>query len=212
MNSSIPYLLTLASKTPNLPRFLKSLDNLGEFEYIPVTFDTFPGHIAKWGAVPRHLDPERYVIFSDTDDVIFQRGFPEFTHDLYLGPENVLHKDTMWKAHCEFPSMNPLMEKEVYNCGGFAMKVKEMYAYADFIDSFDKSGYGAWESRLEQVYFNMFIHLRKDLGKVIDRKLFCPLFANVYHGVRKVDGIWKDVETVIVAPHANGAQHLKEQL
>lgn len=109
------YLLTLSSHTKGLPRFNESLKNLGEFEHIAVQFlpyssefknsietdVTFPGHVKKQMFIPRGLDLDRYVVFSDTDDVIFQKPFPEFTHDLYLAPENVSHRDTIWKKYIE---------------------------------------------------------------------------------------------------------------
>jgi len=218
-----PYLLTLASNTEGMDRFL---DTLPEVEHIAVQFlpynpklegiktgVRFPGHFDKWRFVPEGLDPERYIVFSDTSDVIFQGELPEFKYDLYLAPETVDHQNTIWTGHIDnFPSLETLRHKEVINCGTFAMKVKHMYEYRDFIYEFDKEGYGAWSQRLEQIYFNMFVHSRPDLSKVYDRSLFCALFANVYHGVKKVDGVWMDGDRVIKCVHANGGVELKKQL
>ena len=228
MNKSTPYLLTLASDMPGADRFYDSIPCLGKVEHIAVQFQPFsqrefnrnimhnipfPGHFNKWKFVPNNLDLERYVIFSDTSDVIFQTKLPKFTYDLYLAPESVDHRDTMWKEHIEqFPAFSLLMDKEVLNCGTFAMKVKTMYEYRDFIYSFDKDGYGKWPYALEQLMFNMFVYSRHDLSKVIDRSIFCPLFANVYHGVKKVDGVWKDGDKIINCVHANGDANLKQQL
>ncbi len=229
MNKAIPYLLTLGNDMPGVDRFLDSLHNTDRMEHIAVQFlpfskrdfnrtilnnIPFPGHFNKWKYVPDDLDPERYVIFSDTSDVVFQEGLGDLEFDLYLAPENVEHRNTMWKEHIEkFPALAPLMDKEVYNCGTFAMKVKTMYEYRDFIYEFDKEGYGAWDWRLEQIYFNMFVYLRKDLSKVIDRTIFCPLFANIHHGITKAaDGLWEDNGRVISCVHANGDQSLKDQL
>lgn len=211
MNNTRPYLLTLASSTPNLQRFLSAASNLN-VEHISITFEKYPGHIEKWKSVPENLDPERYVVFTDTDDVIFQKPLPEFTHDLYLAPENVSHRDTMWKEHIEkYPEFSALMDKEVYNCGQFAMKVKTMYEYIKFMMSFPDGGYRALG--FEQMYFNMFVDLRKDLSRVIDRTIFCPLFANVHHGVRKDGDVWVDQDAkVITCVHANGDVTLKGQL
>lgn len=233
MDKSIPYLLTLASDMEGTDRFLDSLENTTPMEHIPVQFQPwnnkilaknianlychdipFPGHFNKWKYVPEGLDLERYVIFSDTSDVVFQEGLPRLEYDLYLAPENVDHRNTMWKEHIEkFPSLAPLMDREVLNCGTFAMKVKTMYEYRDFIYSFDKEGYGSWEWKLEQIYFNMFVYLRKDLSRVLDRTIFCPLFANTFHGVKKAkDGIWEDNGKIISCVHANGDENLKKQL
>lgn len=220
-----PYLLTLSSHTDGMDRFLDSLKKAGDLEHIAVQFKPYtkglrslvkidleyPGHFNKWLYVPDGLDPDRYVVFSDTSDVIFQKQLPEFTHDLYLAPESVDHRNTMWKDHIDqFPTLAPLMDKEVLNCGTFAMKAKHLYEYRDFIFSFDRKGYGSWPHHLEQICFNMFVYSRHDLSKVIDRSIFCPLFANIYHGVKKTDGIWKDGKKIISCVHANGS--LKDYL
>lgn len=229
MDKSIPYLLTLASDMPGADRFYDSIKCLGKVEHVAVQFlpfskrtfsrsitnnIPFPGHFNKWKYVPNDLDPERYIIFSDTSDVIFQWALPKFEYDLYLAPEAVEHWDTMWKEHIEkFPAFATLMYKEVMNCGTFAMKVKTMYEYRDFIMNFDSQGYGKWDYRLEQLYFNMFVYMRHDLSKVIDRSIFCPLFANTYHGIKKADdGLWETENEVISCVHANGDVELKKQL
>lgn len=209
MPETTPYLLDLCSSTPGWERYNASLKNI-DCEHVTVHFNKFPGHIEKWRHLPC-LNPSKYVIFSDTDDVIFQTALPTFTHDLYLAPENVLHRDTMWKEHIEwFPAFAPLMEKEVFNCGTFAMKVKTLYEYQRFLMEFPDDGYR--QLGLEQMYFNMFVYTRKDLSRVIDRTIFCPLFANVHHGVKKENEVWTDGEKTICCVHANGDVALKGQL
>lgn len=214
---------------PGTQRFFDSLANTTPMEHVSVKFTPyyksssdyrtiltgvpFPGHFNKWKFVPDNLDPERYVIFSDTTDVVFQGRLPKLEYDLYLAPELVDHRYTMWKEHIEqFPAFSLLMDKEVMNCGTFAMKVKTMYEYRDFIYTFDKDGYGKWPYALEQLMFNMFVYSRHDLSKVIDRTIFCPLFANIYHGVEKRGGEWFDGKQVISCVHANGDANLKNQL
>lgn len=213
------YLLTLRSETPGLKRFTESFDKNGwndfpEFglEYfqafgyrkIEVNFDKFPGHIKKWESVPKDLESEEYVVFSDTDDVVFQTQLPVFTHDLHLAPENVTHRETIWAEHIkEFPVFTPLMDKEVYNCGTWAMKVKTMYEYINFMMTFEDGGYR--RHNLEQLYFNLFIEKRKELSRVIDLSIFCPLYRNLNDGwVEKVDGVWKTNNKTISVVHANG--------
>jgi hypothetical protein len=206
------YLLTLASWTPGLPRFLKSLDNLNNFEHIKVDLEPFPGHIKKWESLPKGLDEDRYIVFSDTDDVIFQKDLPEFTHDVYLAPENVTHRDTIWKSHIErYPQFAPLMDREVYNCGTFAMKVKTLYEYAAFMMEFEDGGYR--KENLEQMYFNMFIHTRQELSRVIDLSIFCPLYRNVHNRLAvKTDRGWCTNNRLISVVHANGSGFLKQLL
>jgi len=200
------YLLTLYSETPGLQRFLESSKKLN-VERVPVVFEKFPNHINKWCHLP-DIDPERYVIFSDTDDVIFQSDFPEFTHDIYLAPENVLHSETIWADHIkEYPAFSELANKEVYNCGTFAMKAKHLVEYQRFLFEFDDGGYRALG--LEQLYFNMFIHLHKELSRVIDLSIFAPLYRNLNDGwVTSEGGIWKTNGKPIVCVHSNGVKGL----
>jgi hypothetical protein len=196
---------------------MRSLENI-DVEHINIDFMPysgvgtqkgvrFPGHINKWMFIPEDLDPERYVVFSDTDDVIFQKELPEFTYDLYLAAENVLHKETIWAAQIEkYPAFSELMDKDVFNCGTFAMKVKTMYEYRDFMMSFEDGGYRSLG--LEQMYFNLFVNRRQDLSRVIDLSIFTPLFRNENDGWVKKDGVWKTNKTISCV-HANGDVRLK---
>lgn len=207
-----PYLLTLSSFTPGFPRFMRSLENI-DVEHINIDFlphsgvgtqkeVRFPGHINKWRFVPEGLDYDRYVVFSDTDDVVFQKSLPEFTYDLYLAPENVPHRETIWAAQIEkYPAFSELMDKDVFNCGTFAMKVKTMYEYQEFLMTFEDGGYR--KLGLEQMYFNLFVNRRRDLSRVIDLNIFAPLFRNYNDGWVKKDGVWKANKTISCA-HANG--------
>lgn len=216
-----PILLTLSSHTKGLPRFNESIKNLGEVEHIAVQFlpysseftnciytgVPFPGHVKKQMFIPKGLDPERYVIFSDTDDVIFQRPFPEFTHDLYLAPENVPHRETIWKYQIEkYPVFSPLVDQDVFNCGTYAMKVKTMYEMIDFLFSFKCGDY--LNLGFEQMHFNMFLYQRKDLSRVIDLGIFTPLFRNLNDGWISKDETWKYKGKDISCVHSNGVKLL----
>jgi len=214
----IPYLLTLSSHTAGVPRFNESIKNLGEVEHIAVQFlpyskefksykETgvpFPGHVRKQMFIPKDLDPERYVIFADTDDVVFQKPFPEFTHDLYLSTENAPHKDTGWTKYIkEYPMFDTLLDKEIFNCGTYAMKVKTMYEMVDFLFSFECGDYKKYG--FEQMHFNMFIQMRKDLSRVVDLEIFTALFRNLNDNwVEKKDNLWKYNDKTICCVHANG--------
>jgi hypothetical protein len=200
-------LLTLYSDTPGLPRFMESSKKLSAFP-VPNHFDTFPGHIEKWRNINPYLFTEDYVVFTDTDDVIFQTDLPEFTADIYLAPENVLHNETIWAEQIEFyPAFSSLLDKEVFNCGTFAMKGIYLYEYQQFLLNFDDGGYR--ELGLEQMYFNMFVHQHKELSRVIDLSIFTPLYRNLNDGwVYKKDGIWKTNGKTIACVHSNGIKGL----
>ncbi len=213
----IPYLLTVSSDTKGVARFSESIKNLGEVEHIAVQFNPesnqfkthtkinipFPGHINKLSYVPRDLDLDRYVIFSDTDDVIFQKPFPEFTSDLYLACENVPHSETIWLKFIDlYPQFEVLRYKEVYNCGNYAMKVKTMYEMLDFLKDYECSDFRKYG--FEQLHFNMFVEKRKDLSRVIDLEIFAPLYRNYNDKLVVKTDLWRYSNKVISCVHANG--------
>lgn len=203
-----------------MDRFRDSLKNI-DVEHIAVQFTPYtpglqpiftgvpyPGHIQKYAYVPV-LDPNRYVIFTDTDDVIFQKELPEFGEfDLYLAPENVIHRGSWWEPYINEHSkeFGDLLDKPIFCSGTWAMKVKHLYdllAYQQHIGIF---------GNLCQCYFNSFIYSRPDLTRSEDIGLFCSLHANMHRPdvVKGEDGIWRHNGEVIVCVHANGS--LKEHL
>jgi hypothetical protein len=216
-----PYLLTISSHTSGIPRFLESLKNIDvehiAYQFQPTTpilkshqeyFNTYPGHIQKYGFINRDLDPERYIIFTDTDDVVFQKELPEFGEfDLYLAPENVIHRGSWWEPYInEHPVFESLLDKPIFCSGTWAMKVKHLY---DLLDFQQKTGIFG---NLCQCYFNLFIYSRPDLTRSEDIGLFCSLHANMHRPevVKGEDGIWRHNGEVITCVHANGS--LKEYL
>lgn len=220
-----PYLLSISSETKGMSRYLESIKKL-DVEHIAIQFEPFsninasreirfnqpyPGHIQKYAFIPRDLDPERYIVFADTDDVIFQKGLPELGEfDLYLAPENAKHRDTIWKQVIEETTgFEELMDEDIYNAGTFAMKVVTLYKMLDFME---ESGLMGSTSLADQLLFNLFIRRNPKLSKVIDPTLFCPLFANYYRGASKVDDLWMMNGKVITVVHANGSPQLKEKL
>lgn len=230
MDKSTPYLLTLCSYTPNLPRFFESVKKVN-VEHVVVAFEPYPrglkdchytgqpypGHIKKYSFLPEiidTLDPERYIIFTDTEDVIFQAPLPEFTKDLYLAPENVpTHRNTWWEQHIVSyvdHRFDELLDKPIYCSGTWATKVKTFLQYLTFFEelsrTYEVAGFG------DQLYFNSFIYSRPDLTRSEDLTLFCSLHANMHRPevVKGEDGIWHYNGEVITCVHANGS--LKEFL
>lgn len=210
LTHQVPYLLSLASETPNLDKHLQSLDNIKNYERVSVKFTQYPGHLSKWKHVPRDLDPERYVVFMDTDDVRVQKPFPLFKHDLYLAPENVIHKDTIFNDWIlgSMPEFTHLLDKEIINIGTFATKVKYLYEFVEYLENSPCKN-----EMSDQLHFNCWVRERVDLSKVYDISIFCPLYANVYkNNVSKINGVWMFKDSVICAAHANGSPELKKDL
>lgn len=217
-----PYLLTISSDTPGMARFRASLEKLGDnYEHIAIQFEPYtempttaahrggyPGHFIRHAFIPGDLDPERHVIFCDTDDVIFQKPFPVFEQDMYLAPENVVHKDTIWRRYIEELGgeffKDVLWEKEVFNCGMYVVKAKVLYEYRKFIAELPVGNFNQYN--MEQMHFNYFIYTHPQYSRVIDLSILCPLYNNYDAGlVEKVDGIWKTKGgKAISCVHANG--------
>jgi len=229
MDKTTPYLLTMCSYTPNLPRFFESVKKI-DVEQIVVAFEpyprglkechytgqTYPGHIKKYSFLPEiidKLDPERYIIFTDTEDVIFQAPLPEFTKDLHLAPENVpTHRNTWWEQHIVSyvdHRFDELLDKPIYCSGTWATKVKTFSAYLKFFEelgrTYEVAGFG------DQLYFNLFLLKHPELTRDESVNTFCSLHANIHRkDIYKENGIWKHEGEIISCVHANGS--LKEYL
>lgn len=217
MTRSKPILLTVSSHTGGMPRFLESLKNV-DVEHLVVQFNpetpglksdihhdiSYPGHLQKYAYFPRDIDPERWVVFTDTDDVIFQTSLPDFDklgYDLYLAPENVVHRGSWWESYInERPEFRELLDLEIYNSGCWAMKARNMYKLLDFQEEIGRRG------NLCQCYFNLFIARNPHLYKHEDRSIFCALHANIHRpDINKIDGIWRYGGDIIPCVHGNGS-------
>jgi len=218
-----PYLITMSSHTSGMPRFLRSLEKLGDsvehlaIQFKPYTenlkthsvFDrAYPGHLYRYNFIPDNLDRSRHVMFTDTDDVIFQKPLPEkLDYDIYLSPENISHKNTLWERYINFYlPFKPLLDCQVYNCGSFIMRVDILYQYINFlkshkVDDFDRYNF-------EQLHFNLFIYKHPEFSKVVDLSLLCPLYNNFEQdNVYKKNEVWYTKNgKVICCVHENGVK------
>jgi hypothetical protein len=167
----------------------------------------YPGHLQRYNFVPKDLDKDRYILFTDTDDVVFQKPLPEnLEYDIYLACENVIHVDTVWNRFFEkYPPFQPIQYREVYNCGTYLMKVDLFYRYIDFLNNYRVDDFSKYN--FQQLHFNLFLLLNSDLSRVIDLSLFCPLYANFEKGLCYKDekGIWRTKGgDIISCVHGNG--------
>lgn len=123
----LPYLISLASWTPGVERYLGSLRNLeNSVEWVDVRFKSepgeynpifqfvpgigvrncfvdgpYPGHLYRLDYIPDDLDPKRWWIFTDTADVVFQAPIPdleELGKTIYVAPENEVHRNNGYWA------------------------------------------------------------------------------------------------------------------
>lgn len=220
-----PYLVTVASRTEGVPRFAESLKwVLPQVDSISVQFKPFIpelpaykqidepycGNMKRFDHVPK-LDEGRFMVFSDTDDVVFQRSLPDFermNYDVYLANENVKHKDSYWKGFMERnPYFNILSEKTIYNGGLFAMRYgtfKKMMKFYEMHKVWVKTPEDMGSA--DQMLFNLFFAKTPEYQVYNGLEVFCPLYNNYDNGLlTKNKGLFvlKDGR-VPVAVHANG--------
>lgn len=218
------FFVTTASATPGVERFAKSLKVIEkQIEHISIQFKPtipffkpyvvydkpYPGHINRWQYIPQ-LDDNRFIVFSDTDDVVFQREFPDFErmkYEVYVGNENIKHKDSYWKQYIDRnPYFEVLNDRYIYNCGCFAMRgyvIKKLITFMKDNLIFTKDEDKPF---VEQLLFNMFFVKNPyyDVYSKID--IFCPLYNNLeLKTIRVRKGLFSLGDGhVPVAIHANG--------
>jgi hypothetical protein len=214
-----PYLLTISSKTSHIDRFLKSLNNI-DFEHISIQFRPYwneksayktypmpyPGNLARFKYVPDNLDKNRYLVFSDTDDIIFQKDFPyiHFSNfNVFVASEGIKHKDSYWKSYCEkYDDFKELSDMDIFNAGCFAMKVSLFYDLIDYINFYFEKYY---PMRVDQLIFNKW--LKRQERVCSDGRVFSTLYNNIDNGnIKKENNIWYTKwGEVISCVHANGS-------
>lgn len=227
MNNA-PYLLTMCSDTPSFLRFLDSVKKI-TVEHLILRFEPYslimlskfyeahtpyPGHIKKYEyamKIVEGLDPERYIIYADTEDVIFQKELPVFDKDLHLSVENVpTHANTWWEQHIRSYTdhrFDGLLDKPIYCSGTWATKVKTFKKYLGLLR--DMNGFDETKHFGDQLYFNLFLLEHPELTRDESLDVFCSLHANIHRkDVYKEDGIWKHNGKVIACVHANGSTKL----
>lgn len=213
------YLLTISSNMPNTQRFLDSITNL-DAEHISVQFKPYyhkegayklfpfpyPGNLARFKFVPDNLDLDRFLIFTDTDDVIFQKDLPYLTffdHEIYVADEHEVHKNSYWKRYINiYPEFECLADRTIYNAGCFAMKVNVFYDFIKYLNSqFEKY----FPYQIDQLIFNKWLLHRTPIYS--DDSLFATLYNSMDKGlIKKEDGIWKTKKGEIIScVHAQGS-------
>jgi len=220
-----PYLVTVASKTPGVERFAASLKHIeNQVDHISIQFqppieqfrpykvhDTaYCGNLKRFEYIPA-LDDNRFVIFSDTDDVIFQRPLPDLermNYEVYLGNENVKHKDSFWKGFIERnPYFEPCSNQTVYNAGLFAMRGRVFKQLQKFMKDniqfvVDLADHGS----CDQMLFNLFFLKNPYFDIYKGPDIFCPLYNNIELRIIKTrKGLfYLNDGHVPVAVHGNG--------
>lgn len=205
MNNPRPYLISLASQTNGVDTYIKTLSRycLDSADIISVEFTPFlnekaphakrlllpmkfPGSVERFKHIPfGSLDLERFVIFTDTDDVVFQGKIPALEYDknvqILIAPQGTSFEGDpeMHAAIIELESIdeaaepvNPYAPREgkkslmrqalevlrkapLINDGIFAMRGKKLLEFTKFLEENAELFKGHPKSG--QMLFNLFI-------------------------------------------------------
>src|SRR5918911_1238269 len=131
-----PYLISCASRTDGVERYENTLKFLeGSVEPVTIWFDKYPGHLYRFDVLLRkNLDQDRWWIFTDCVDVVFQAPIPDLDvckHDILVCDEKQIHNNVFWRPYIlRYPVFSPLLPFTSYNVGCQAMRG---YAFMHFV-------------------------------------------------------------------------------
>jgi hypothetical protein len=209
-----PYLLSVGSPCDGVDRYLATLVNLKDsVEWYPVNLRVYPGHLYRWDRIPQsELEEDRWWIFTDTGDVVFQREVPdlsEIKEEIIVASENTIHRGSWWEPILkDFPELEKLLiDKTIYNVGCFAMKGKMFKKWLWRITMW-REKYPNPPMYLEQLLFNQFIHEQIKKKNVMEHEyLFAPLYKNLeLENVMRVGKEWRTKgNELICIVHGNGS-------
>lgn len=150
-----------------------------------LTEPKYPGNLFRFAFFPMGIDPNDTCIFTDTYDVFFQNPIKiKDNKKIYVGSEHILWKDTdFWRPILEKYNVKSLMDKPVYNMGGWVMPFYKAYDLMNFL----RRNYNMFDSAnwSDQILFNLWL---LDQEFEIDDKLI----ANFYNGLDAGEIIIKD--------------------
>lgn len=202
-----PILLTIASKSEGVDKYINSLHNLKNgvevfrFQYDPIVEDAearikdqgitdlklkpiglpYPGNGQRWDCLEEgDIDPARFYIHTDFSDVIFQFPIPELNPEkIYLSYEGVtFEENNYWRMIIgNFPFLKPLNKRPIFNVGTFAMNGKRLLEWISFVKDFNKNNPGL---NHDQPKFNLWLLDKYPSDEfVIHPTLFTTLYADV---------------------------------
>lgn len=208
-----PIILTAANNNGNTKRFIDSFSrNVTNAELKILSFNPeikgafkhydkgYPGHIKKYEYLREHIKLDRWYIYLDMFDVLFQKNIPDldkFKTDILVSTEHHLWRQSdFYRSIIEKDDeLNVLLDTPVYCSGTFAMKGNLLLNLIDF--------YSNVKGVLNQPYFNLWLQ-GKD-HKNCD-ELFCTLHQGIDLGfINKVDDRFINSGKISSIVHGNGS-------
>lgn len=209
-----PYLITSLNEMPGKDRWVQgATDVLGgtvqpvvimwepEFE-VPKGWIVhrmrrpYPGHLQKLAPLlEMDLDPDRWFVFTDGSDVLFQTRLPDLdasASPVLLSNEGLRHGDAaFWAPHLELPMFAALRDEPIYNVGSWAAIGDRFLDFVRYQAAFAHRCRTARVALLpyhDQLIHNLWVRANRDQCGEGDT-LFCTLYANytgpVVNGQRK---------------------------
>lgn len=181
-----PYLISIASKTKGYERYRKTREVvLPGVHSIDVTFYEYPGHLHRLDYLPDRFDPNDWVIFTDTDDVIFQLPIPDLSSidaDIIVANEGVRFKaNGFWRGVMKSlpkPIVETVADLPIYNAGTWAMKAKRAYELQQFIADLRSE---VDHPNADQILYNLYIDIHRK-HTTEHPYIFTTLYANIEKG------------------------------
>jgi hypothetical protein len=178
--------------------WMMDFENARRIKFVNINY---PGNIQRWKYIYSVIktlkldeDPGRWVIFSDTDDVMLQRSLPVLDQGrhIYLSSEGITHKEAEYWVPIikKYPSFRPLLEEPIYNAGVWMMRMRYVVDWLEFVLeraekhvvkrtlSHDQLFFNLWLTKQNKRYFghspNLMVSLynNKKLGTVKKEKGF----------------------------------------
>lgn len=239
---SAPYLVSICSypneAKNGLDRYLLSLNNLSlnSFELILIGFqpldnipsipipnirmynlgEPYPGNLHRFDflyePVTTEMDESRWIIFTDTYDVVFQKDFPNFSvfndNEVLVANEGEKWSDSSWwsSVQGQMPSdfMGRLGDRMILNAGTWAMNVKTFKTMYRFMAGRARDYNNAQWS--DQPMYNEFIY--SGVVKPLEHPTFCTtLYKNMELGnvVKKDNKFYNRNDELYSIVHGNGS-------
>ena len=162
-----PYVISCASRSKNREQYEKSISKLKDSaELVAIWFDDFPGCLYRFDPLPdMKLDPERWWVFTDYGDVVFQTPIPDLDitkHEILVADERQMHSNSYWPPFILIePIFTPLLACTCYNAGTVAMKGYLFLEYIKYLQKFREKLKDKSTQVYEMLIFNMWIQEHK---------------------------------------------------
>jgi hypothetical protein len=187
---------------------MKALED--SVEPVTIWFDPYPGHMHRFDVLlERALDRDRWWIFTDCVDVIFQAPVPdldECNHDVLVCDEKQIHNNVFWRPYIDqYPVFKRLLPFTSYNAGCQAMKGHAFTSFIQYMMLFREQLGPCAPQFLEQLIYNMWIQDHR-YSIAEHPNLFTTLLLNMTQDyVEFRDGLFVNpLREVFSIVHANG--------